>query len=206
MRSKPASYTIVTPANKALIAAKLKRKEGSLLIAEPGFRSFEGQVLDICLHLYHQPMLEAPDFTRMFVKRGSKQVNGEDWQTKWKNDREYWLRPVEKPTGDSQYDLALSFFTGLEIGRNYWFRINFQSAVGRGIFDKGSTTLYIPRKSGISEPFCFAFKTIAAQLRTTITEEQLAEIVAYVMKDLKTGQQLKANVDAGQAADVMFGL
>jgi hypothetical protein len=210
---KESDYYIVTGINKTMIAERLARGEGSILIGKPGSHSFRNSVVDAFIDLFDHPTINARGY--LDNERGSKKVGGEDWQTGWENDRAYNLRRIPKPTGDPATDVARTFFEGLDVGGHYEFKIGFQPVGEQTFLAPGETTLFVPRGRSRRPALVHLLTAFTGRINACpraektsdfrFTDSHVQEIVRYAMADLRTGKVFKRNVQAGMDADTMLG-
>ena len=206
-------YVQITRRNITGIRSLLRQQGGHFLIAEPGPQSYQERVIDADLGIYDKPILDSNEI--FHVKRGTKKIRGEDWQTNWENDRLYLLREIPKPnTDDPTGDLCRSLFDRLMVGE-YEFKIGFQYASGRNIFRRDGRLFYVPQDTSYEPAFRKALSYMIGRMNATNIKEgrehmnlgksHIDQIVQYAMEDLNTSKVFKHNVGAGLEADaIMF--
>lgn len=130
-----------------------------------------------------------------------------------KNSREYSFRK-RYPSKDSDWESAYDGFKVLKFVDNWVFEIHglFTTYAAPLIPEKGKA-IYIPRNKGLEESALrYAIGTFVGDLKkqgkeiSNFGQKQLDVIINHAMSDLVDGRILKNNIDAGQAADAMFGM
>ena len=217
----PNTHAKITRNNVDEIAGKLERREGRVIIAQPGpwsghsWPERKRVVSDIEIVLYDHPTIApfSKDNETLFLrtKRGSEMRNGTAWQTEWESDRNFWLRHAEGKSGDSTYDLCSGLFSSLPLENGYEFKINFQSETGIALFSEPgvSRAFYIQRKMPLGPAFRQGLVFMINLFNkhnphNPVLGRDIPKIIEYVSRDLKTGEVLAENIRAGQAADALY--
>lgn len=190
---------VITRENIKDIAEKLAKKEGKLLIAEPGPGSYKGDIVDVCLNFYDHALIN-PSIDYFYTERGTDIKEGEPWQTGWEGDREYLLFPCR--SGDSAKEL----FERLRL-ENYEFRIGFQANVAGSIFPSHGLPLYVPPgDEALEQALIFGLKHVINQMQEqdrVFLSGLIEKMVDYAIGDLKDNKIFQENVGAGREADII---
>jgi hypothetical protein len=200
---------VVTKRNLPVVAGLLKRGKGHILIAEPGPNSGPGKVSDVLMDWFDHPQISAwlSGEPRVSTKRGSVKRHGEDWQTGWQDDRQYILRPMPKPSGESLVNFARSFFERKTLPNGYEFKIGFLGTVSRGLPLQRGTVVFVPKGSTALPALTFVFKKYLALIGRSelLPDDAAGRLAKYVSDDLRTGAVFRENVQAGMDADSLCG-
>lgn len=195
------NYTVIDYENVKDIQKALKGKGGRILIAGPGFWEHEegGQI-----DWYDHPQISKwHESYLIHLSRGSKKINGEDWQTDWEKDREFTLRRVP-PRNSDEIMNAFRDSTEKIIIKGYEFNSGFQTG-GEALFRKKRVSLYVPKKADIKPAFELGVNHLISRLtRKEFTLGERKLLVDYALNDIRTGEHFMANVQLGRAYDEAY--
>lgn len=200
------SFIIINQENLNSISAELACGKGRVLIANPGYQSYQDNVVDARFDLYDHPLIEE---NTLFTRHGHRKINNENWQTGWQKDREYILRLRQTKSENPTVNFCRLLHNSLTVG-SYEFNIGFQSKVSMWPFPQGIVCIYIPKEKKINSAFAHALKSVISQMKEgkelLLQESVINEIVNYVKEDLVTSKTFRNNVSAGLQADMITGL
>ncbi|HAO64561.1 TPA: hypothetical protein DCQ44_01100 [Candidatus Taylorbacteria bacterium] len=210
LKAHKLGFIVISKGNLKEVSNLLKQKLGSVLIADPSYYGSPSDTLTgrFEAHLYGKPQIYIKNAYLMTDRSTGTR------QTLWGCDREYRLYPTPQPSGDRSWDALRGWFKTLSIEEDYKFQIGFQSATGRGAMNDKELSLYIPQNVSVSATLAFAIlwmtdlwnkQVKAARKGFQFTPQHIVEMVKYAEADLKTGEVLRHNVQAGQDADVAAG-
>jgi hypothetical protein len=197
------TYFEVTTANIPEVKEELKKSDGRLLIYSPETFSIPKGVLtgEARFDLFANALI--CDRNAITV-RGDSRHNG---------SREYVLRK-RRVSDDKFWESAYEMFEILKLGKGYSFEIHCQSVVYRGLLEGQNRAWYIPQHADLEEKalreaigaFIEQINVKVGQSETGLGKLELEKMVQYAVDDLRTGKILEHNIQAGQDADVMFGM
>ena len=200
-------FVIITPENLRIISENLSKKEGRILIAEPGPGSYRDDICDVYLHLFAHPLIDT-EKEFLYTQRGSAKRGEESWQTNWEDDREYFLRSRPQPSKDSVTNFCRELFDRLQVGA-YEFHIGFQSMVGGSVFPSNGLSMYVlPGDETLKQAMIYGLKYVVNKMpeQNKIFLLGVADKIAdYAIKDFKDNKIFKANISAGMEADIISG-
>lgn len=202
-------FIILSPRTIEAVSTKLDDEGGKILVGEPGSHSHPGSATNVQITLFSEKGLSI-NSSRAYLSapRGS---DGRGWQTGWEDDRNWRLRKPLALTRSSLVNRARNFLQVLPLSNGFQFEIHFQPVVGEHLNLETGTTVYIPKDASLLEQaFRFVLvKTLCMldlPLRQQFQQRHVESIVEYAMRDLRTGETLRRNIAAGQAADALIGL
>lgn len=193
------SSVMVTERNFVSVAKRLKEQGGSILLVRPS--SFNREK-DVTIDLFASPKL---------IPKGRWLEAG---CTKTSN-RAYLLRPIPEPTGNQSWDLARTLFQELILEERYQFKISMQSMTCLGPIGREGVVIYVPSPEAMAGALVRAFTWAIERINLTLYErgdpfrlkdDNVPLLVEYTMRDLKTGEVVRHNTQAGMEADVLTGL
>ena len=207
MKQKNQSGSIIlSDENVTEIARELRKKGGTILIAEPEHFSDHYLTGKFILRLFKSPTIVSGK--HLNSSRGIRKVNGHEVQTGWENDRKYILRDTP----------VTNFFEGIPVGDKYRFSIHFQEcssvSISRNKHSKWQG-YYIPpktpRRATLDHALTWMINLWNSHKPPTgwpkpfqFTKENVESMVDYALKDLKDGVIFKGNVRAGMDADLLL--
>jgi hypothetical protein len=198
------TFKIVTPYNLKSIAERLTTEGGRIIIAQPGPDSYKNEVVDADLDLFANPSID-PGEKFLCTNRGHRKIKGIIWQTKWQNDRNYFLHFASAKTNPFKRSLTL-------VGQ-YEFIIGFEfQEKSTSLFPKKSITLFIPKGKHFKPAFIYAIKILIRRMNLFSRQDgsvipigklEIEKMADYAEKDLRDKKFKKALV-AWKEADSLL--
>ena len=217
MKKALTPFVRISRKNIKWVSQQLKKGKGRVLLIKSHYYTYPALKLTdrFEILLFDHPKIDVENEC-ISTYRKSKKIKGKDHQTGWKKDREFRFRKVPQPAAKEQWETARSFFERLVIEDKYELSSGFPSIVGCGVLEKDTVDLYIFPGQNIKPALSFAVNWIVGKINAIEKEENDAPIqivdrnvktiMAYLLRDIKTGESLMHNVEAGQAADAFVGL
>jgi hypothetical protein len=175
--------TKVTSRNITQIQKLLAEGKGGILTVDPNWINHPSQ--GCVMYLYAQAQINGSDAKGWTIttKRGTKKVEGENYQTGWENDREYFFR---RRAQDEET------FPNMIIG-NVAFFLGMHSTVSKGFgYNNLYLAIYIPKDGGSRhDAVCDGLMhviDVILQMRTSANEQKFTDLWHYISQDLEDGK------------------
>lgn len=188
---------LVRQPNKLHIKKLLKQKKGSVIVIDLGDAGYD-LFVGARIHLFDSPLISLPNV--LYVNRGTKIVNGEEWQEGYENDRTYTFLKTRPDGMHSQ---------GLQV-ENYTLEIGLQSIVQMGLVEKGHITLYVPRSSNKQLVFNLIFTAVMEGINkiqegtfSRRAMRKIPEMATYCTMDLRDKKVFDQNIALGMEHDMV---
>jgi hypothetical protein len=204
------NYYTVSRQNMAMIARRLARGDGCILIGRRGYDSTAHAIVDARFDLFEHPVIKG---RFLDSQRGSIGEGDHARQTGWEKDREYLLRRLRKPSRDPATSVARSLFETKPVGKLFEFKIGFQEVAERSFLDDGDVTIFVPRNKSRRPALLRLLKMFVYRINyrlittgesdSVISKDAVSMIVEYIIRDLETGEVFRRNVQAGQDSDAL---
>lgn len=178
---------IVKKDNLQEVVRMLSADRGYLLISGPDFPT-KGVVDFGQIHLYHEAKIQFKGNSAVVTThRGTKKVEGEDYQTGWEESRLYTVRHRD---GDDDFGEAC-------FRKKYSFFLSMHSTVSQGFYyDRSYKSIFVPRNSeritikGIEtemrEALSLSLKHLAHIMQISeYTADEECRLLDIMLQDLK---------------------
>ncbi|MDQ5912189.1 MAG: hypothetical protein QG568_404 [Patescibacteria group bacterium] len=194
MNSTIQENTSVTSENIILIQRLLKQGEGGILTVDLFWESDPSHGCH--MYLYNRAEIEQVDGNgparwTISTERGTKKVEGADYQTGWEHDRWYTFRP--RRIGEETFpnkilaDEKIAFFLGMH------------STTQKGFgFTDHNLAIYIPnvggnREHAVRQGLMHIIDEVL-KMRADIADSEFDELWRYISQDLKDGKAVLASL------------
>ena len=203
-------FMIVTPENLRSLKGRINSGKGKVLFLS-GIGSSQIKYPEAGISLYFRAKIKdnwlySEDSQNRFYILREKRVYPEVTQEQYEKASFRERLGIESML---QHRGASSFFENLEVG-NFEFKISSEMTVGRGVLGY-ELALYVNNpensiKYALTEGVGKINRILEKENKPRITQTDIESIMDYVNSDLKTGDILKKNIQAGRDADAYCGI